>query len=112
MKAQLVAEDSPEFAPGSGMLGLRQAMALAVARRAREMGLIEHGMMGEGNALPRVFASPAEAMADLRKNILEEQARRAELFEKTPIEVLANEPAVTDDEPDDEFNGERGSARL
>jgi hypothetical protein len=111
MRATLAREDDIELRPGGGMRSLREAMALALARRNRELGLIEEAAVDGGHALPPVPANPAEAMAALRADMLAEQARRKALFEKTSIEAWAAEPAIHDDnEPDDRLNGERGDA--
>jgi hypothetical protein len=109
-RAQLAAESVVEIEPGSGMAGLKRAMALARARRAREQGLIDEAAVDRGHALPPVPANPAEALANLRRDMLAEQRWRAEWLAEKSIEERAKEPAINDDEPDDEFKGERGGA--
>jgi hypothetical protein len=109
MRATLARADDIEIRPGAGMAGLREA--LAVAKRAREQGLIAPIETDGGHALPRVYSSPAEAMSALRADMLAEQARRAEWLAEKSLDERMREPAIhDDDEPDDRLNGERGDA--
>jgi hypothetical protein len=110
MKAQLAAENVYALKPGGGMRALRESMMAEAARRAREQGLIAPIDPSVGNTLPRAYASPAEAMAALRRAMLDEQRRRAEWFAKPPLDELLKEPATHDGDEPDELNGERAGA--
>jgi hypothetical protein len=85
-KVTATAEDMRFHIPAhSGMAGLRAALQAAAATRGEAKGEPDVG----------VCLGP---ISKLRRDILAEQKRRAELFAITPIEKLCEQPAIYETE--------------